>query len=72
MKSLVLGKNMGGPLTFFQKIGGTPNHQNFRRRPSGAINEITSVVGAPAKKLKKKVGIQRMASANILFIVSVS
>ena len=36
------------------------------------INEFISVVGAPAKKLKKKVGIQRMASANILFIVSVS
>ena len=36
------------------------------------INEFISVVGAPAKKLKKKVGIQRLASANILFIVSVS
>ena len=35
------------------------------------INEFISVVGAPAKKLKKKVDIQSMASANILFIVSV-
>ena len=43
---------------FREKDGWTPtppsNHQIFRRRPSGAINEFISVVGAPAKKLKKR------------------